>query len=142
VSEREVDRDRLREKVDFVRRNVRQLEEVRSRGREQFLSDSVLQDATVRRLQVSVEALLDIAHHVIAREALGIPKTYGEIIDLLTRNGLLPQAKAADFKAMVKFRNRAVHLYGEIEPAEVFKILENDLGDFEVFLQAIVSRYF
>jgi uncharacterized protein YutE (UPF0331/DUF86 family) len=54
----------------------------------------------------------------------------------------LPRANAPAFKAMVKFRNRAVHLYDEISPEEVYRILEHDLGDFELFLEAIVRRYF
>ncbi len=43
---------------------------------------------------------------------------------------------------MIKFRNRAVHLYDEINAEEVYTILEHDRGDFEVFLRAVVSRYF
>jgi len=43
---------------------------------------------------------------------------------------------------MVRFRNRAVHLYDEIDPSEVFAIMEQNLGDFEAFIQAIIQRYF
>jgi uncharacterized protein YutE (UPF0331/DUF86 family) len=138
----EVDRDRLREKIGFVRKTVRHLEEIRSRGQEQFLADHILQGAAERGLQIGVEGLLDIAHHIVAREALGVPRAYGEVIDLLVDSGHLPRANAPAFKAMVKFRNRAVHLYDEISPEEVYKILEHDLGDFELFLEAIVRRYF
>lgn len=39
-------------------------------------------------------------------------------------------------------QNRAVHLYDEIDPTEVFAIMENHLDDFEVFIRAITQRYF
>lgn len=39
--------------------------------------------------------------------------------------------------SMAKYRNRLVHFYAEIEPQELHKILQNDLGDFEIFLSSI-----
>ena len=43
---------------------------------------------------------------------------------------------------MVRFRNCAVYLYDEIDPAEVHRIVTSHLDDFEIFLAAIVQRYF
>lgn len=43
---------------------------------------------------------------------------------------------------MVRFRNRAVHLYDTISPDEVYRILDRHLGDFDVFVAAIVRRFF
>jgi uncharacterized protein YutE (UPF0331/DUF86 family) len=43
---------------------------------------------------------------------------------------------------MVSFRNRIVHMYDEIDPGEIFTILEEHLGDFETFIRAITQRYF
>lgn len=82
------------------------------------------------------------AVHIVAREGLGTPKTYSEAMRLLVDAGILPRAKGETFAKMVAFRNRAVHLYDKIELAEVWSIMENDLGDFEVFIQALAERYF
>ncbi|MCW3488582.1 HepT-like ribonuclease domain-containing protein [Dethiobacter alkaliphilus] len=41
---------------------------------------------------------------------------------------------------MVKFRNRAVHLYDEIADEETYKIIQNHLTDFEKFIAAIVQH--
>lgn len=43
---------------------------------------------------------------------------------------------------MVRFRNRAVHLYDEIDSAEVFQILDRHLGDFDLVIAAMTTRYF
>lgn len=43
---------------------------------------------------------------------------------------------------MVRFRNRAVHLYDEIDAQEIYQIPESDLPDFETFIAAVVKRYF
>lgn len=132
---------KLRHQIQFVRDTLRRLGEIRARGPEAFLSDHILQAAAVRGLQIGVEAVLDAANHIIAREGLGLPRTYQESIDLLIRHGVLPRDRADAFAVMVRFRNRAVHLYDEIDPAEILRILDGHLGDFEAFIAAIVERY-
>jgi len=133
VAEAGPDRQKLREKIQFIRSTLRQLEDIRDDGRDAFLAGKVPQYAAVRCIQVAVEAILDSANHIIAREGLGLPKTYA---------GSVPPDKKDDFERMIRFRNRAVHLYDEIDPAEVFAIMENNLDDFEVFVRAITQRYF
>lgn len=139
---RPVDPDKLRQKIQYIRDAVRRLEEIRDRGREAFLADSIIQAAATRYLQTGIEAMLDAAHHIVAREGLGLPQTYRAAIDLLIRHGILPQDKAETFRRMVKFRNRAVHLYDEIDPGEIYSILEHHLTDFEDFVEMLVKRYF
>lgn len=137
-----VDSGKLRTKIDFIREAVRRLEEIRARGREGFLTDPILQPAAERNLQVAIEAILDTASHILAREGLGVPKTYREAMEILLRAGILPASHRESFLKMSSFRNRLVHIYDEIDPAEVFSILENHLDDFETFIRAITRRYF
>lgn len=136
------DRDILRQKIQFVRDALRRLRQIRDEGKRAYLDDWKSQDATVRILQVGVEAILDAANHIIAREGLGIPKTYAEAITILTREGILPPAKREDLVRMVQFRNRAVHLYDEVDQEEIWNILEHHLADFEAVIEAFVDRYF
>ena len=137
-----VDRDKLRSHIDFVRRTLRQLEEIRANGEDEFTAQPIVQAATIRYLQTGIEALLDMANHVISRAGLGLPKTYAEAMEILVHDGILPSSQRDTLLSMVRFRNRAVHLYDEIDPAEVWKILELHLGDFESFVGAMVRRYF
>lgn len=136
------DPDKLRDKIQFIRDTLTQLEEIRGEGREAFLADRLPQYAAVRCIQIAVEAVLDSANHIIAREGLGLPRTYAGSVGLLVQAGILPAEKQDDFERMIRFRNRAVHLYGEIDPGEVFTIMERNLGDFELFIRAITRRYF
>lgn len=133
---------KLRQKIQYIRDTVRRLEDIRSESKEAFLEKNILQAAATRHLQVGVEAILDAAHHIIAREGLGIPQTYREAIRLLVQAGILPRDRQEVYLRMVKFRNRAVHLYDEIEPREIWNLLENHLGDFEEVIRALVGRYF
>jgi len=136
------DREILRRKIQFVRDSVRRLESIRGEGEAAVLASHVLQAAAVRNLQVAIEAILDAANHIIAHEQLGLPSTYVEALELLLQHGILPSEKKTDLVDMIRFRNRAVHLYDEILPADIWTILETRLGDFDVVVEALAARYF
>lgn len=137
-----LDFDKVRSKLQFVRESLRRLEDIRSRGRKAFLSDPILQSAAERNLQVAIEAILDIAGHVIAREGLGVVNSYRESMEILLREGILPASHRESFLRMTSFRNRVVHVYEQIDPGEIFAILEGHLDDFTTFIGAVTRRYF
>lgn len=137
-----VDRDKIRAHLDFIRGRLRALRRLTGEGRERFLEDAIRPAAAVRMLHTAIEAMIDIANHVVARRGLGVPKTYAEALDLLIDEGILPAEHRETFRQMVRFRNRAVHLYDEIDNEEVYRILEERLGDFDIFITAIVRHFF
>jgi uncharacterized protein YutE (UPF0331/DUF86 family) len=137
-----VDSAKLRSHVDYVRSNVRKLEQLRKSGRTQFLEDDMAQAAAARWLQTTIEAVIDMGNHIVAREGLGVPRAYSETMEIMLREGVLPDDRRDAFLAMVRFRNRVVHLYDEVHPDDIWTIIEHDLGDFDVFIAAIATRYF
>lgn len=45
-------------------------------------------------------------------------------------------------KQMVRFRNRLVHMYWEIDAEIIYdEILQDDLGDFDTFVKHILSNF-
>lgn len=105
-----VDKDKLRHKLHHTRESLERLETIRNRGRDVFKNEWLLQAAAERSLQVAIEAILDVANHIIAQEGWGLPNNYREALEILLREGVLPKNKAQDYLQMVSFRNRIVHL--------------------------------
>ncbi|HHV79657.1 MAG TPA: DUF86 domain-containing protein [Firmicutes bacterium] len=137
-----IDRDKVRDKISFLRRNLELLRELAKTPAQDFTESSAQFHAAVRLLQISIEAMIDISSHIVSRECLGVPKSYIEVFDLLARSGIIPSEFLDRVRPMVRFRNRAVHVYGEIDPNHVHEILQNDLGDFETFISLIVKHCF
>ncbi len=133
-----INRDKVRDKIQIIKKNTRKLEVIKKTSLTEFLENPLMPDASIRMLQVSIEALLDISHHIVSRKHLGTPKTYRETIELLEHNRIIKKEQLPTFVNMVKFRNRAVHLYDEIADEEVYGIIQNHLTDFEAFIGAIV----
>ena len=136
-----VDRDKVRQKLEFIRDALEHLGTIRSRGREAFDADPILRAATLRFLQTALEALFDAAHHIVAREQVGLPKTYRETVDHLGKLDLVDAALLDNLRKMAGFRNRLVHLYTTIDNAEVWHIVTGRLDDFENIAAAIADRY-
>ena len=57
----------------------------------------------------------------------------------LASRGVLEGEFAERLKKMVRFRNRIVHVYWDVDLAEVHGILQRDLGDFDEFVSVVGS---
>lgn len=84
-------------------------------------------------LQLCVQAVLDVATHLVAALGGPIEEDYRGHILALGALGVLPQPFAYRIAAMAGFRNVLVHEYIDVNLAEVHRVLTENLGDFEAF---------
>lgn len=106
---------------------------------EAYLKDVVLIGSMRYYLQVSIECCLDVAAHVISSERYRAPKDYADTFTVLEENGIIPAELGHRLRQMAKFRNRLIHLYGEIDDQAVYRIACEDLDDIEAFKTAILK---
>lgn len=96
-----------------------------------FKADDLVQSATERVLQVSIEIVIDIAERLIALRGAGPVATATEAIDRLVALGILQSADP--YREMVRFRNRIVHEYETTDPAILYAIATGHVSDFRRF---------
>lgn len=137
-----VDRDRLESKMMYVKKNVKKLRRLQEISKEEFIADYRNYDAAKYNLQASIEALIDISNHIISRENLGVPDSNADSFKILAEHGIISEEKLSVFIAMARFRNKVVHLYDEIDNAEIYRIVVEHLDDFDYFIKEIFERYF
>lgn len=106
-----------------------------------FLKDKILIGSAKYYLQISIECCLDIANHIIASEHLRAPEDYADTFKVLEENGIVDQEEGIKLRQMAKFRNRLVHLYGDIDDAYVHDFMLNRLHDILNFEAAIATRF-
>jgi uncharacterized protein YutE (UPF0331/DUF86 family) len=97
----------------------------------EFRADDRNVDAALRRLQVSIQILIDVGSHIVSRLGLGAPETSQDLLDRLERAGRLPAGDAARLGKMFAFRNRIVHLYDRVDDEVVYEIMTQRLSDLE-----------
>jgi uncharacterized protein YutE (UPF0331/DUF86 family) len=106
-----------------------------------FLKDKILIGSAKYYLQVSIECCLDVANHIIASENFRAPEDYADSFKVLEENDLLDPEEGIKLRQMAKFRNRLVHLYGEIDDAYVHNFILNNLKDILNFEAVIAARF-
>jgi uncharacterized protein YutE (UPF0331/DUF86 family) len=116
---------------DTIDDNLEKLNTLSSLSRDEFMADFVYLDATVRRLQTSIEALVDISRYVI--RSLGLPSadSYRQVPVVLADAGYLDQTSTAIYDKMVRFRNLVVHHYYRVDPEDIYNILTENLSDLQ-----------
>ena len=134
-----IDRDLLLAKVETLDRCLARIAAVRGEANSGLRAIDV-QDITVLNLQRAVQAMIDVAAHVVASEGLGTPDSLGASFTLLERAGFLDGELAERMRRMTGFRNVAVHEYRKLDPAVLEAIVRERLGDLRAFAGRILER--
>ncbi len=132
------DRDLIGKKLARIETAVQELQTL---GRlEQIRDDVVQQRFFEHTLQIAIQAVIDVASHVISDERLGEPRTNRDMIDLLKRYDWVPPELATSLGNMVGFRNILVHGYDSVDLSVIERVVTDHLGDFLAFVRAIRGR--
>jgi uncharacterized protein YutE (UPF0331/DUF86 family) len=102
-----------------------------------FAADGRMVAAGDSYLRRALEALLDLARHVLAKGFGRAPAEYGEVARQLGEVGVVSPQLAARLTLMARYRNRMVHFYDEITDQELFAILTGELGDIEAVIAGV-----
>lgn len=86
----------------------------------------------------TIEACVDIAHHVCASEGWGPPATNADAFRVLARHDMVPAALANSLAHAVGFRNVLVHDYVDVDERIVDERL-TDVADLESFLRMVAA---
>lgn len=117
------------------------LKAIRDKPLETFLKDKILIGSAKYYLQVSIECCLDIANHVIAAERFRAPRDYADTFKVLEEQAVVNAEQGMRLRQMAKFRNRLVHLYGEIDDEYVYEFMKKDLQDVIAFKAVIAAKF-
>jgi len=113
------------------------LQEAQGYPPEQFASDKKIQRYVERTLHLAIECCLDIGSHIIADKNWREPNDKKDIFAILQENNLIPIQLLPDLLKMAQFRNILVHDYAKIDPEIVYNIMQQNLRDFQEFLNSI-----
>jgi uncharacterized protein YutE (UPF0331/DUF86 family) len=136
-----VDLHKVRQKLQYIRYQARELERFRSMDESTFAGGDLHALAAARMVQVALDAAFDLCAHIIAHEGWGLPKSYREIVLLALERGLLPPKLRDSYLQMARFRNRLVHLYDPVEDHELLQFIKDHLDDFAPLVVTVVRTY-
>ena len=125
------------DKVALIRRMLDGIRSLPLESLTAFTSDPRMVAAGDSYLRRALEALLDLARHVLAKGFARGPAEYAEVARELGEVGVVHAGLAAKLVLMARYRNRMVHVYDEITNDELFGIVTRELGDIEAVVSAV-----
>jgi len=132
--------DVLINKAAAIERCVRRAREEYDKDPTTFATDFTRQDAAILNIQRACEAALDMGHHLIRREKLGVPQSARDVFELLCRGGWLEASLLTTLKNMVGFRDIAFHEYQTLQLPITAAIITQHLDDVVRFSSCVLMR--
>lgn len=102
--------DVIYNKMETIERCIFRIREVYD-NKFDNLKDYTKQDSIILNIQRACEACIDLSMHIVSLRKLGIPQNSRDAFEVLNKNSLLSDSLTKKLKAMVGFRNIAVHNY-------------------------------
>ena len=132
------DADLIDKKLAYIGTCVQQL---RTHARPELIATDLVQERFVEHtLQLAIQAVVDVASHIVSDGQLGEPATNGELFDLLVGASWIADAQRLPLRQMAGFRNVLVHEYVKVDLAIVRDVIEHHLEDLLDFVRAIRTR--
>ena len=131
--------DVIYNKVEIIERCIIRISEVYDNNIDN-LKDYTKQDSIILNIQRVCEACIDLAMHIVSEKKLGIPQNSRDAFEVMCSNGMIDSNLMNKLKAMVGFRNIAVHNYQAINLLILQEIIEKHLSDIIEFSKIIMKK--
>lgn len=122
-----VNPDVLHRRLKKLDEYLEYLESAQGYSYREFADDPEHHGSVERFLHLSIEALTDMANHVVTDENLGSVEQARDLPEIFAEHGYVDEELEAKWKDMIGFRNVLVHEYLEIDPEVVYDVLQNRL---------------
>lgn len=132
-------RDVILNKISVIERCIKRILEEYDNNPDN-LKNYTKQDSIILNIQRACEASIDMAMHIVSDKKLGIPQNSRDAFEVLYSNNFIDEYTLKNLKAMVGFRNIAVHDYQAVNLNIVQKIIEMHLKDLKDFTELILNR--
>ena len=127
----------IRSKMADIEESVSLVEANLPSSFEEFSDLGLVKDGIYKRMEFSIESIIDILSIINSDLRLSIPEDEEDVVENLGLNGILTQNMVDKVRRMKGFRNIIVHRYGRIDDLLAYKILTENLKDFGEFIESI-----
>ena len=129
-----IDVQQMRERAREVRESITKVRGYAAQSDEDFFADERNLYTVMHLLLISIEAIVAMCNHVMAKTTRKAPSSYADCFTGLENLGILDLDLASRLAQMARFRNLLVHRYWEIDHKRVLLYARENLGDLEQFL--------
>lgn len=114
---------------------LQRLEDLRKLSEEEFAADPHKVASAKYNLIVAIEGAVDLSNHIISKNGFRTPEDYADTFRVMEEKGVFDAEFTNSIIQMARFRNRLVHIYWDIDDAEIYRIIQTRLQDIKQFLK-------
>ncbi len=127
--------DKVRKITSEILTSLERLEELKNLPQDVFISDPHKVGSAKYNFIVAIEGIIDLCNHIISKNAFRTPEDYADIFKVMSERGAFDEDFTNVLIQMTRFRNRLVHIYWEVDNAELYRIIQTRLQDIRDFLK-------
>ena len=128
------------DRLNWINKMIQEIKSLPIEGYDSFALDKRNSLAAESCLRRSLEALMDLGRHILAKGFSRGVSEYKEIASGLEEAGIFNEAKSAKFKTLAGYRNRMVNFYNEISNDELYQICSSQLSDI-IDVAEVIKRW-
>jgi len=128
------------DRLDWINKMIKEIESLPLNDYETFTDDKRNIWSAESCLRRSLEALMDLGRHIIAKGFGRGVSEYKEIASTMEKGRVLNAKDSAIFKTMAGYRNRMVHFYHEISDRKLFEICSSHLSDI-TYISGVIKKW-
>lgn len=127
----------IHQKLREIQDNLDLIAEHLPSEEEEFISLGLVKDGMYKRLEFSIQNLVDIFSIIYSSLNLGVPADLDDIFEGLQHQKIFDKKILGLVQEMKGLRNILIHRYGEINDATIYGLLTERIADFEKIMKAI-----
>lgn len=132
-----LDRDIILKRINGIQGEIKELEKLAQLSFEEFEKGVGFKLAQFH-LHRALEGVFHISAHILSRIPGAQASEYKEMARKIGEYHIVDKHFAdTALQEMAGYRNRIVHFYADITPEEIYKIINDKLVDFDVFLRGV-----
>jgi len=132
-----IDKEKIKQRFSDINESLSEIKRITSLDDKEFWSRKEYIAAVKYYLLQAIEAVGSICVHIVAKRFNKGVSAFGECFEIFKKEGLLSEDLTARLRKMVKFRNKLIHRYWEIDDKNILQYARKDIGDFIEFMKSV-----
>jgi len=113
------------------------LERLSKLSDDEFLNNDIYIFAAKGAFLTYIQAILDMANYIIAAKELGIPSSYGNILEILGDHGIIPNKWRKKLEKVIGIRDNILHSKEKISAKSILDLVREKTSFFKELLDLI-----
>ena len=132
-----LDFEKIKKGVSEIEESINEINKIVSINEYEFWKDKRNITSVKYYLLEAIEAVGGICVHIVAKKFGKGVNSLSECINILEEEEILDKELSLRLKKIVKFRNKLIHKYWEIDDKLVYEYAKNETDDFTDFIKEI-----